>query len=151
MSKTFVPDFMNTEKPTTKPSANEAVKDQKSTQDQAASPKEEKKEKKSRAKEMSPEHIQFVLSNVKNMSYTEMAEKTGLTKHQVNRILMDTKKNLRENTAEGSPEREKVEEYIKNNLSRPEDSRPGAGSRSSKVKETLNNTANDIMKQLGIG
>ncbi|MFW6243116.1 MAG: helix-turn-helix domain-containing protein, partial [bacterium] len=112
MAQNFVPDFMKKDdkatQPTEKPAAAGADTTAKAATQEAA--EKPKKERKTKAKEMTPEHIQFVLGNVKNMSYTEMAEKTGLTKHQVNRILMDTKKNLRENTPEGSHERAKVEE-----------------------------------------
>lgn len=160
MAQNIVPDFMKKNAPTASneqakaPAAEEpkapAAEEAKAPAAPAAEETKEKKTRKAKAKEMTPEDIDFVLQNVSKMSYTDMAEARGLTKFQVNRVLMDTKKRLRSQYPEGTPEREQIEKYISDNLSRPEDSKPGAGGsgRGSKVKEALDNTASDILKHI---
>lgn len=144
----FVPDFMK------KKEDVPAVENVPTTESAPTSDAPEAKDKKPRqpkAKEMTAEQIAFVHENVTKMSYTEMAEKTGLTKHQVNRILMELKKILREQAGENTEAREKVEKFIAEHLSRPEDTRPGGGAgRNSNVKGELKNRANNILAQLGI-
>lgn len=114
----------------------------------AAAPKKEKKPRQPKAKEMTDEQIAFVRQNVTNMSYGEMAKATGLTPHQVNRILMEFKKYLRSKAGENTPGREKVEEFITKYLSRPEEAQ--VRGKTSKVKESITSQANDILAQLGI-
>ena len=46
-------------------------------------------------KKINKESIDFVKKNIKTMSYISLSEVTGLTKHQINRILQDIKKGLR--------------------------------------------------------
>ena len=96
---------------------------------------------------ITPEDIQFVMANVKKMTYTEMADKLGLTRHQVNRILMDIKKQLREE-AKKTGKVEEVERFIKEHLSRPEDSRPGGNKGGGAVKNAINDTVADILSKL---
>ena len=91
--------------------------------------------------------IQFVCQNVKTMSYNEMAEKRGLTRHQVNRILMDIKSQLRESAGEDAAKKEKVEAYIQAQLSRPEDSRVGA-KKGSPVRDAMDDVVADILGNL---
>ena len=95
-----------------------------------------------------PEDIEFVMKNVKTMSYSEMAEKLGLTRHQVNRILMDIKKGLREEAKKTGKVKE-VEKFIKEHLSRPEDSRPGGQKGGGAVKNAIDATVSNILKNLG--
>lgn len=123
-----------------------------------AAPEVEKKAKKvtksggerqAPAQAMTEEQVREIISLVKDMSYSEIATKVGVTKFQVNRVLMSTKKQLRE-AAEGNPAKlAKVEEYITNFLSRPEESRPGkGGGRGGKVKSALNDVVGDILNSL---
>jgi beta-N-acetylglucosaminidase len=95
-----------------------------------------------------PEDIEFVMKNVRTMSYSEMAEKLGLTRHQVNRILMDIKKGLREEAKKTGKVKE-VEKFIKEHLSRPEDSRPGGQKGGGAVKNAIDATVSNILKNLG--
>jgi hypothetical protein len=97
---------------------------------------------------MSKEDIQFVVKNVKTMSYKEIADARNLTKHQVNRALMEAKKMLRDGAGEDEAKKAKVEAYIKDYLSRPEDTLPGAGGRKSEVKAAINDVVGDILSSL---
>jgi len=96
--------------------------------------------------------ILFVCKNVKGMSYNDMAEKLGLTRHQVNRILMDIKAQLRKSyvTAEGVEDparKEVIEKHIAEHLSRPEDSRVGA-KKGSPVRDAMNDVVSEILGNL---
>lgn len=51
----------------------------------------EKKKKKKHTVMISEDHIKFVMQNIKTMAYADMAEKLGITKNQVNRILQTMK------------------------------------------------------------
>ena len=110
--------------------------------------KPRKKVERKATREINREDVQYVLQNIKTQSYKEMADHLGLTKSQVNRILMDTKKDLRK-SVKGNPEAEaKVEAYIKEHLSRPEDSgvgRKGGGA----VRTAINSVVADILGNLG--
>ena len=147
----FVPDFMK-KKDESAPAAapvKESAPAAPSQGDETVT--KEKKPRQPKAKEMTADQIAFVHENVTKMSYTEMAEKTGLTKHQVNRILMELKKMLREEAGENPEAREKVEKFIVEHLSRPEDTRPGGGGgRTSTVKVELQSRAKNILAELGI-
>ncbi len=126
------------------PAAAEAVK----------APKEKKAkkadgERKTPAKAMNPEQIQQVLSMVKDNSYTAIGEALGITKHQVNRVLMEVKKNLINNSKDDPIKKAKVDAYIKEFLSRPEDSKPGSsGPKGGKVKNALNDIVGNILAGL---
>jgi len=111
--------------------------------------KERKKSDKERAKanrQMTAEDTKFVIENVKTMSYTEMATARGITKHQVNRVLMQVKKDLRERCGGDAAKLAQVEVIIKEQLSRPEDTQPGAGGgRSGVVKDSIDNIVDNIL------
>lgn len=124
----------------------------------------EKKEKKKRTtppnREMVPEDMEFILANIKTMSYTQMADARGLTKHQVNRVLMTVKQQMKDacvltRDAEGKPltfntdALAKVEAYIAENLSRPEGTKPGqGGGRSSVVKDSISSITDNILANI---
>lgn len=123
----------------------------------AAAPAEakEKKAKKSGedrkkpATQMTAEQVKQILSLVKDNSYTSIAEQVGVTKFQVNRVLMSTKKQLREAAAGDAAKLAKVEAYIKEYLSRPEDTLPGhGGGRGGKVKGALDSIVGDILSSI---
>ena len=147
--KSPFPPFMDKEvaAPTAAPVAAEAAAE--------AAPKVKKAkkvadgERKTPAKAMNPDQIKEVLAMVKDFSYSEIAEKLGITRHQVNRVLMEVKGILKKN-AEGDPAKmAKVDAYIKEHLSRPEDSRPGStGPKGGKVKNVLNDIVGNIMAGL---
>jgi len=84
---------------------------------------------------MNEDQIKQIIAMVKDHSYAQIAEAVGVTKFQVNRVLMNSKEYLRK-AAEGDPVKlAKVEEFIKTHLSRPEDTLPGkGGARGGKVK-----------------
>jgi len=111
--------------------------------------KARKKSDKERAKpnrQMTPEDTVFVISNVKTMSYSEIAEARGITKHQVNRVLMQVKKDLREKCGGDAEKLAKIEAYIKETLSRPEDAFPGSGAgRGGAVKESIDSIVGNIL------
>ena len=105
-------------------------------------------ERKTPNRQMNKEDIAFVVANVKTMSYTEMATERGLTKHQVNRVLMSVKKDLVESAKDNPEALAKVKAYIEANLSRPADTRPGAGGgagRSSAVKDSIDDIVGNIL------
>lgn len=101
-------------------------------------------------RQLTPEDIAFVTQNVRTMSYVEMAEARGITKFQVNRILMDLKKSLRAAAKEKNDPAysEKIEAYISAHLSRPDDARPGGAGRSGVVKNTLDDVVGSILNGL---
>ncbi len=93
-------------------------------------------------KEIEPSDIQFVIKNVKSKSYQDMADELNLTKSQINRILMDIKKTLRENTKGDEVKEKKVEKYITENLTRSGEKRTG------KVREAIKNIVDEITSKL---
>jgi beta-N-acetylglucosaminidase len=98
---------------------------------------------------MTPEDANFVVENVKNMSYSEIAEARGITKHQVNRVLMQVKKQLREAAGDDQNALAAVEAHIKEHLSRPEDTLPGAGGgRASVVKSSIDDIVGNILNSI---
>jgi 3-oxoacyl-ACP reductase-like protein len=120
----------------------------------AAAPAEGEKKKivRKATRTINKDDIQFVCANVKGMSYNDMAEKLGLTRHQVNRILMDIKSQLRKSfvNADGTEDakkKETVESYIAQVLSRPEDSRVGA-KKGSPVRDAMNDVVSEILNGL---
>ena len=107
------------------------------------------KERKTPAKAMNPDQIKQVIAMVKDHSYTEIGEALNITKHQVNRVLMEVKNILKKNAAGDADKMAKVELYIKDYLSRPEDSKPGAsGPKGGKVKNALNDIVGNILAGL---
>lgn len=101
-------------------------------------------------RQMVKEDIDFILANVKTMSYTQMAEERGITKHQVNRVLMTVKKDLRTSAGEDAAKLALVDQYILENLSRPEDSRPGKGGagRGSAVKDSIDDIVGNLLNSI---
>jgi len=98
---------------------------------------------------MTPEDANFVVANVKNMSYTEIANARGITKHQVNRVLMQVKKQLREAAGDDPAALAAVDNHIKEHLSRPEDTLPGAGGgRASVVKASIDDIVGNILNSI---
>jgi hypothetical protein len=91
--------------------------------------------------------IIFVCQNVKGMSYNDMAEKRGLTRHQVNRILMDVKAQLRKSAGDDETKKATIESYIGEHLSRPEDSRVGA-KKGSPVRDAMTDVVSEILGNL---
>ena len=98
--------------------------------------------KKKTKKEIEPSDIQFVIKNIRSKSYQDMAEELNLTKSQINRILMDIKKTLRENAKGDELKEKKVEEYITENLTRSGEKRTG------KIRETIKNIVNQITSKI---
>lgn len=117
----------------------------------AAAPEKKKIERKA-TRTINKDDIQFVCANVKGMSYNDMAEKRGLTRHQVNRILMDIKSQLRKSFVndqgvEDPAKKEQIEAYIASVLSRPEDSRVGS-KKGSPVRDAMNDVVSEILNGL---
>lgn len=102
------------------------------------------------APQMVPDQVKNILTLVKDHSYTQIAEQLGITKFQVNRVLMQTKKQLRAAAAGDAAKLAKVDTYIKTYLSRPEDTLPGkGGGRGGKVKGALDGVVGDILASIG--
>jgi len=137
-------------------------------------PAEKKKQVRLATKIIGNDEITFVVQNVAKMGYNEMAEKIGITKHQVNRILQTLKEGLRKSAvdaAEVAGEKaygdkttkkgeikadyaaplsalaQKVENKITANLSRPADTRPGAKG-GGKAKQALDSTLDAMLADL---
>ena len=137
-------------------------------------PAEKKKQVRLATKIIGNDEITFVVQNVKTMGYNEMAEKVGITKHQVNRILQTLKEGLRKSAidaAEAAGEKaygerttkkgeikadyaaplsalaQKVENKITASLSRPADTRPGAKG-GGKAKQALDSTLDAMLADL---
>ena len=106
-------------------------------------------DRKKPAPQMDTDQVKQVLALVKDNSYSQIAEKLGLTKFQVNRVLMSTKKQLIEAAGTDAAKLAKVQDYIKNFLSRPEDTLPGhGGGRGGKVKGALDGAVGDILASI---
>lgn len=150
----------------------ETVTDEK-TKDTKGEVMSEEKPKRERSKvNISQEHIKFVRQNVKKMGYTEMAEQLGITRNQINRILQTLKEGMRGAAVQADPNAygtkenkkgetvydwsqpksdmaKKVEAKIESDLSRPAESRPGAGgSGGGKVQQALDSELEDLLKDL---
>ncbi|MFW6247065.1 MAG: helix-turn-helix domain-containing protein [bacterium] len=130
------------------------------------------KEKKKRAAPITEEQIKYVRDNVKKMGYGEMADALGISRNQVNRILQELKKGMRAaaiqkaeadgQVAYGTNEKgrwdysdpktelaKKIEQKIENDLSRPAESRPGAGRKGGgSVQNTLQSEVDELLKDL---
>jgi len=120
------------------------------TTGKAKKTKKSGEDRKKPAAQMNAEQVKQVITLVKDHSYTEIAEIVGITKFQVNRVLMHTKSQLRESAANDPAKLEKVNAYINEYLCRPEDSRPGkGGGRGGKVKGALDNVVGDILASIG--
>jgi len=130
-----------------KAQATEAVAE---TPAKAAKTKKASGERKKPAAQMTVDQVKEILSLIKDHSYGEIAEKVGVTKFQVNRVLMTTKKQLREAAAGDPAKLAKVEEYIKEYLSRPENTLPGkgGGARQAKVKSALDDIVANILASI---
>ncbi len=98
-------------------------------------------------REMTSEDIEFVVNHIKDMTYIEIAEARGITKHQVNRVLMEVKKQLREAAGDDPEKQAVVEKHITENLSRPEGAFGGTR-RGSQVKESIDSVVADILNGL---
>jgi predicted DNA-binding protein (UPF0251 family) len=156
----------------------------------APAPEAAPKEKKQQSTIMiNNDHIKFVLQNIKTMGYNDMAEKLGITKNQVNRILQTLKGGIGKKKVQGeeveytfglrgkaldaaaaageqayglkengkpdfsqpvSELAQKVEAKIDAELSRPADTRPGAGGggRGGKVQEALDSQLDELLAGL---
>jgi hypothetical protein len=107
-------------------------------------------DRKKPAAQMNSEQVKQILSLVKDHTYSQISEIVGVTRFQVNRVLMSTKKQLREAAAGDANKLAKVEAYIKEFLSRPEDTLPGhGGGRGGKVKGSIDNVVGDILASIG--
>lgn len=172
--------------PTAAPTASvttEAIENDANEATEAA-PKKGKKDKGERKPRqrsevmISPEHISYVRDHVKDESYTQMAEKLGITPNQVNRILQEMKKRLRNRAMEmaaaagtdayakkGTNDKgatlwdfdqpltdaaKKVEEKIMKDLSRPADVRVGGAKGGGAVSQALGSEVDSILSDLGI-
>jgi len=118
---------------------------------EAAAPAEKKAvDRKKPNRAMTPEDTQFIVGNVKTMSYTEIAEARGITKHQVNRVLMQVKKQLKEAAGDNAEALAAVNKHIDDHLSRPEDTRPGGGGgRAGVVKASIDDIVGNILNSIG--
>jgi hypothetical protein len=81
------------------------------------------------------------------MSYPEIAKEVGVTTHQVNRVLMGLKKKLRAN-AKNAAEEAKIEKFIAENLTRPDDASRGRGGRGGVVAVELDSKVRDILNSI---
>ncbi len=143
----FTPPFAEEGKQQEQPAAAAPAAPEAPAAEAAAPAKEKKTVERKATRIINKDDIQYVCSNVKTMSYNEMAEKRGLTRHQVNRILMDIKAQLRESAGEDAGKKQKVEAYIQEHLSRPEDSRVGA-KKGSPVRDAMDDVVSEILGTL---
>ena len=95
-------------------------------------------------RDMTKEDIEFIVANVKTMSYSEMAAARELTSHQINRVLMTVKKDLKKSCNEDPIALAKIDIYIRENLSRPEDSTGRSGSVKTNIEDIVGNILNSI-------
>lgn len=104
------------------------------------------KERKTPNRQMNDEDIKFIVANIRNMSYTEIANARGLTKHQVNRVLMTVKKDLRQAVANDPDKLAAVDAYIAEQLTRPEEAQ--VAGRGAKVQISIDSVVSDILAGL---
>jgi hypothetical protein len=136
----FVSPFVKKEAPVAETPVTEAPA--------AKAPKKATGERKAPAAPLTKEQMDQVLALVPTTSYSEIAAKLGITKFQVNRVLVGTKKRLRKLT-EAKPElTDKIEAYIKNYLSRPEEAKVGGSKGGGKVAKAFEDIINSIIAKL---
>ena len=104
-----------------------------------------KKERKKPNRQIVDADVKFVLQNFKSMSYQQLADAQGLTKHQVGRIASSIKKSLRDSAAGNAAKEAAVEKFIADNLTRPEESRVGGGG---DVKAAIDAVVDNIIATL---
>lgn len=133
---------------------------------------EEAPAKKRSAVTINKEHIDYVIANVKTMSYTDMAANLDLSKNQVNRILQEVKQGLRMKAiaadsnaypvkgqnkkgedmydwaAPVSDLAKKVESKIAESLTRPAESRPGGSKGGGATKTAINAEIDNLLNNL---
>lgn len=107
----------------------------------------EKKEKKKKAPNLTPEQIEFIFNNVKNMSYKEMADQIGVTTSQVNRTLATARKHIKAKLEAGELSKEQAEKAL-DALSRPEDTRPGRRKGDSVVKKAITEKTDNLIADI---
>ena len=96
---------------------------------------------------MTAEDVQFIIANITTKSYADIATERGITKNQVNRVRTDVVNGLKE-LAKGNPAKAaSIEEYIKNNLTRPEETRVGAKG-GGQAKAAIDNVVGNILDSL---
>ena len=118
----------------------------------AAAPKVKKAagERKKVAPALTAEQIQQILALIKGgqKSYSEIAEEVGVTKYQVNRVLVSAKAKLKKAAAENPALAEKVEKALKA-LARPAESRPGArGPKGGKVDGAIQDIVGQLLAEI---
>ena len=127
--------------------------------------------KKRSSVQITKDHIDYVIANVKTMSYTDMAANLGISKNQVNRVLQEVKQGLRQKaidadgaaypvtgqnkkgenkydwSAPATDLAKKVEEKISASLTRPAESRPG-GKKGGATKTAINAEIDNLLNSL---
>jgi len=139
--------------------------------EEVQAPPQKKEKQKRNSVLITRDHIKFVRQNVKTMGYNEMADKLGLTKNQINRILQFLKEGMRnkavteDSNAYGTKKNKKGEDVydwtqpksayakkaeakIEAELSRPADTRPGGGAGGGQVQQALDSELDDLLAEL---
>jgi len=104
-------------------------------------------ERKTPAADMTAEQVKRIPELVKTMSYPEIAKEVGVTTHQVNRVLMGIKKKLRAN-AKNAADEAKIEKFILDNLTRPDDATRGRGGRGGAVAVEIDSQVQNILDSI---
>ena len=94
------------------------------------------------------EDVDFILENIKTTSYSDIAAKRGITRNQVNRVRTEVVNGLKK-AAEANPHKEEaIMEYIKQNLTRPDDMKVGGNKGSGQAKNAIDNVVGSILDSL---
>jgi len=109
----------------------------------AAEPKN-KKPRKSPNRQKTKDEVKFIIDNWRNMSTAELASQTGLTKQQVYRTIVDTKKALRKKAEENPSLADKINKFIETYLpSKAENMGHGGGG--GRKGSVLDDVLNDLL------
>lgn len=111
--------------------------------------KEGKKPRKPKSPQLSEDQIKSIIEMVqsKNKSYSEIADELNISKHQVNRVLVSTKKKLKQIAEQNPKMAEKINAIIES-LSRPAETRPGRGGKKKVVNAAIDDIINNLLNQL---
>jgi len=102
-----------------------------------------RKPRKAPNRQKTKDEVKFIIENWRSMSTAELAAQTGLTKQQVYRTIVDTKKAMRKKAEQDPSQAERINKFIEEYLpSKAENIGHGGGGRKGSV---LDDVLNDLL------
>jgi predicted HTH transcriptional regulator len=113
------------------------------TQEPNTQESKNRKPRKSPNRQKTKDEVKFIIENWRSMSTAELANQTGLTKQQVYRTIVDTKKTMQKKAEQDPSQAEKINKFIETYLpSKAENIGHGGGGRKGSV---LDDVLNDLL------